>query len=89
MPAYSKDTAPPLSMAALEAKVEDCTVFLRGEEKYTAPPLSLAALEAKAINSAQIGTVREKDFGIKLKRNDRLETMPVFAADEITRLFAN
>ena len=61
--------------------------LLIGCEPDSTEPI-LAALEAKAINSAQIGTVRKKDFGIKLKRNGRLEAMPMFAADEITRLFA-
>ena len=47
----------------------------------------IAALEREDIQARQIGTAREPDFGLKLRRSDQLEPLPQFAADEIIRLF--
>ena len=49
----------------------------------------LTALKGAGIQAGQIGVVREKEFGVMLKRKERLEEMPTFASDEITRLFVD
>ena len=47
----------------------------------------LEALQEAGIRANLIGVVREQEFGVMLKRSGELQEMPVFAADEITRLF--
>ena len=47
----------------------------------------LEALQEAGIRADLIGVVREQEFGVMLKRSGELQEMPVFAADEITRLF--
>lgn len=46
----------------------------------------LTALKGAGIQAGLVGIVREKEFGVMLKRKERLEVMPTFASDEITRL---
>ena len=48
----------------------------------------VAALAAEDIASAQIGVAVEAAAGLRLQRRGAWQPLPVFAADEITRLFA-
>jgi len=50
-------------------------------------PAIVAALAAAGICAAQIGVARPSDFGLRLERGGRLEPLPYFSSDEITRLF--
>ena len=52
-----------------------------------AAPVVVAALEDAGIRTARIGAVRPAEFGLRLRRQDRLVPLPQFPADEITRLF--
>ena len=49
----------------------------------------LGALEEAGIRADRIGIVREQEFGVMLRRAGELRELPVFAVDEITRLFAD
>ena len=62
--------------------------LLIGCPEDSAPPV-VAALEKEGIHACRIGTVRESRFGLQLRRDGRLNPLPQFAADEMTRLFPN
>ena len=62
--------------------------LLIGCEPDSAAPI-LEALKEAGIRADRIGVVREKEFGVMVRRAGELEELPVFAVDEITRLFAD
>lgn len=45
------------------------------------------ALRQENIHASVIGTIREKDFGVKMRENDKLRDLPRFERDEITKVF--
>ncbi|MSS72695.1 MAG: hydrogenase expression/formation protein [Candidatus Latescibacteria bacterium] len=45
------------------------------------------AIRQAGIRCERIGTVREKAFGVKLRRGEQVEDLPVFQRDEITKIF--
>lgn len=45
------------------------------------------AIRQAGVRCERIGTVKEKAFGVKLRRGGRLEDLPVFPRDEITKIF--
>ena len=62
--------------------------LLIGCELGSAIPI-LGALKEAGIRADRIGVVREREFGVMLRRTGELEELPVFAVDEITRLFTD
>lgn len=62
--------------------------LLIGCEPDSAAPI-LGALKEAGIRADRIGVIREKEFGVLMRRAGELEELPVFAVDEITRLFAD
>ena len=45
------------------------------------------AVRGAGIRCERVATVREKAFGVKIRREGRLEALPVFVRDEITKVF--
>ena len=45
------------------------------------------AIRGAGIRCERVGTAREQAFGVKLRRGERLEELPVFHRDEITKIF--
>ncbi len=62
--------------------------LLIGCEPNSAAPI-LEALAEAGIRADRIGVVREKEFGVMLRRAGELRKLPGFAVDEITRLFTD
>jgi hydrogenase maturation factor len=62
--------------------------LLIGCEFDSAAPI-LKALNEAGIRADRIGVVREREFGVMLKTPGELQALPVFATDEITRLFVD
>jgi hypothetical protein len=48
----------------------------------------LAALEAEGIPVSVIGRIWEKEKGIKLMQDGRVEDLPFFSRDELARVLA-
>ena len=47
----------------------------------------VSLLEKNGIKAALIGEIRERDFGIKIKSNQKVEDLKFSSKDEITRIF--
>jgi hydrogenase maturation factor len=71
--------------------VDPLGVFASGSLLIAASPSAshgvMAALRAERINAVRIGTLVEKDKGMKLVKDSKSISLPVYHQDELSRIF--